>query len=109
VLFTDAAVVHSFLGELDPSFIVCHDFDRMGNATQAARIAQVLAPNGEVADPLGRAFVDAARPRGSSAGEDGKSAAREPEKLPFPNEEVVAARLQQKLDAFENVYCGSSR
>lgn len=107
MLFTDAAVVHSFLGELDPSFIVCHDFDRMGNASQAARIAQVLAPNAEVAEPLGRAFVDAARPRGSAT-EGGDPDPREPEELPFPNEEVVAARLQRKLDAFENVYCGSS-
>lgn len=90
--------MHSFLEELDPSFTVCHDFSLLGNATQAARIADALAPNAAIAEPLGRAFVEAAAKKpGRAAGEV----------LPHPQEEAIAARLQQKLDAFESIYCRS--
>lgn len=89
-------MVHSFLGEMDPAFVVCHDFDRVGDVDQASKIAEVLAPNPNVAEFLARAFVDSVEHHEYSDVE---------ERLPFESESVVVERLQRKLDAFESVYC----
>ncbi|CAM9578416.1 unnamed protein product, partial [Hapterophycus canaliculatus] len=45
VLFTDAAVVQSFLAELDPAFVICHDWNLFGDPDQAQKIADAIAPN----------------------------------------------------------------
>lgn len=95
ILFTNAAVVHSFLGEMDRSFVVCHDFGRLGDENQASEIAEVLAPNATVAGYLARSFVEAVKVR----------AVNGEEPLPFESENLVIARLQRKMDAFESVYC----
>lgn len=97
VLFTNAAVVHSFLGEIDPSFVVCHDFDRLGDADQALRISEALAPNEKLREPLALSFVAAVAKRTHSPD------TLEP--LPHPSEDLLAARLQDKLDAFEPSIC----
>lgn len=96
VLFTDAGVMHSFLGEIDPGFIVCHDFDRIGDQNQASKIAQELAPNATVAEHLAQSFVKSVEVRAHLDGE---------EPLPFASEHVVIERLQRKLDALESMYC----
>eukprot|EP00903_Cladosiphon_okamuranus_P015285 g14125.t1 len=59
ILFTNTAVLHSFLGEIDPSFIVCHDWDRLGDKEQASKIAGFVAPNDELADMMMNSLVDA--------------------------------------------------
>lgn len=89
--------MHSFLGEIDPSFVVCHDFDRLGDADQALRISEALAPNEKLREPLARSFAAAVKHTQSS------DAALEP--LPYPSEELLAVRLQNKLDAFEPSFC----
>jgi len=98
VLFTNAAVVHSFLGEIDPGFVVCHDFDRLGDADQALRISEVLAPNERLREPLAHSFVAAAVTKRTHSSET-------LEPLPYPSEDLLAARLQDKLDAFEPSLC----
>lgn len=96
VLFTNTAVVHSFLGEMDPGFVVCLDFDRLGDANQAFKVAKVLAPNETVAEMLARSFVGAMEGHVSRDGV---------ELLPYLSEDMVVERLQRKLDSFESVYC----
>lgn len=96
ILFTDAGVMHSFLGEMDPGFVVCHDFDRIGDQNQASKIAQALAPDATTAEYLARSLVDSVKVRDSLGGE---------EPLPFESENVVVERLQRKLDALESMYC----
>lgn len=96
VLFTDIAVVHSFLGELDPAFVVCHDWDQLGERDQARTIADFVAPDGETAAMIEESFVGSVHL--SHHGSD--------ETLPFDVDGSVSNRLQRKLDAFENKYCG---
>ena len=94
ILLTDIAVVHSFLAELDPAFVVCHDFHRVGDIEQAAMVADFLAPNSEVAEPLQASFVAVAKAHGAST-----------ESLLFDGADVIESRLQRKLDAFESALC----
>lgn len=96
VLFTDVAVVHSFLAELDPSFVVCHDWSLFGDPDQAHNIADAIAPNADVASIVREALVDSAsngpRHRGKAA-------------HPFDKDDVLSSRIQQKFDSFEHLYC----
>lgn len=94
VLFTDIAVVHSFLKELGPGFVVCHDYDRVGNADQAAAIADVLGPNSHVAALLKESFVQVAAVHAPSN-----------VSLLYEGADVVATRFQRKMDAFESHIC----
>ena len=94
VLITDIAVVHSFVGELDPAFVIFHDFDRAGEVEQSSSIATFLAPNPDVSVILENSLIDVARAHRSST-----------ESLPYGGSDVVAARLQRKFDAFESTLC----
>ena len=94
VLITDIAVVHSFLGELDPAFVVCHDFQRLGELEQSTSIADFLAPNADVAEPLKQSFMDVAIARRPST-----------ETVPHEGAEAIASRLQRKFDSFETALC----
>lgn len=86
--------MHSFLGEIDPEFVVCHDWDYLGNPDQAKAISEIISPTPEFALRLEETFVKSATVRQLEA-----------EDLPFGAAEI-AARLQKKLDAFESIYCG---
>lgn len=94
VLFTDIAVMHALLAELDPAFVVCHDFDLLGNGVQASKIANFVSPNVDVARFLAASLVDDASPHLKSN-----------ETLPYRGGEVVAQRFQRAFDAFESTYC----
>ena len=94
ILLTDTAVMHSFLAELDPAFVVCHDFNRVGDIEQASMIADFLAPNAYVAGPLKESFV---------AVSNAHSASTEP--LLYHGADVFASRLQRKFDTFESLIC----
>ena len=98
VLFTDIAVVHSFLGELDPAFVVCFDYDRLGDMNQFESVAEFLAPNEDVAKSLNSSFVAIAH-----------ASARPPESLPYEGADVVASRFKRKFDVFESQLCSSTR
>lgn len=96
-MFTNIAVVHSFLGELDPAFIVCHDFDLLGDAEQAQRIAEFVAPDDETAAIITEALVGSVHLRHASN-----------DSLPFDVNDSISRRMQQKLDVFEQTYCGQN-
>ena len=49
ILLTDIAVVLLFLSEIDPAFIVCHDYKLSGEEAEASRIANLVAPNNIIA------------------------------------------------------------
>lgn len=100
ILFTDMAVLQSFLGELDPGFIICHDWDSLGSETQASQIAQFVAPNDEVAGMLSTSLVDTANEHRHGDKGTGIDA------LTFDGAERLISRLQKKLDSFEALYCG---
>ncbi|CAM9768788.1 unnamed protein product [Ectocarpus sp. 12 AP-2014] len=94
VLFTDIAVLQSFLSEIGQEFIVCHDWDRLGGKEQASTIAKFISPNNEVADLVESSLVQTARNSSST------------DALPFEHADALVSRLQRKLDAFEPLYCG---
>ena len=100
ILFTDMAVLHSFLAEIDPGFIVCHDWDRLGEESQASEIAAFVSPNDEIANEVVTALVDTAAdipPHHDEGGID---------ELTFDGAERMISRLQDKLNTFESLYCG---
>ena len=94
ILLTDTAVMHSFLAELDPAFVVCHDFGRVGDVEHASMIADFLAPNIHVAGPLQESFLAVAKVHDASS-----------ESLLYHGADVFASRLQRKFDAFESSLC----
>ena len=98
ILMTDIGVLHALLAEIGPGFVVCHDYDLLGDADQAGAIAEFLAPNDEVATMLNKTFVAVA-----------KGHLRSSESLPFPGADAIAARLQRKFDAFEWQLCSRTK
>ncbi|CAN0318593.1 unnamed protein product [Ectocarpus sp. 8 AP-2014] len=94
VLFTDIAVLQSFLSEIGPEFIVCHDWDRLGHKEQASTIANFISPNDEIAGLVQSSLLQTARNSSSATA------------LPFEDAHPLVSRLQRKLDSFEPLYCG---
>lgn len=94
VLFTNIAVMHALLAELESAFVVCHDFDLLGDAEQAFEIAKFVSPNADVARVVAAALVDHASPHHKSN-----------ETLPFPGGDMLEQRFQRAFDAFESTYC----
>ena len=97
VLITDIAVVHSFLAEIDPAFVICHRFDKAGEVEQSHLIADFLAPNADIARLLNHSLVEVARPHGTSTAA-----------LPYDGSDVIAARLQRKFNALESTVCNEN-
>lgn len=102
ILFTNAGVLHSLLGEIDPEFVVCHDWDSLGDVVQASKVAAFVSPNAEVADMFSSAMVDSVM---EIPHEDGEHEAGI-DALTFDGVGSLARRLQDKLDSFEALYCG---
>ena len=103
IMFTDMmAVLQSMLGEIDPGFIVCHEWDLL---------AASVAPNDEIAGLFQNSLVHSARRPADPVLADGDEGSPQStrEDLPFDGAEALAARLQKKLDSFETRYCGPRR
>ena len=95
ILLTDIAVMQSFLAGLDSKFVVCHDYDYLGDLGQASKIARHVAPRKELERELvGLLLRDKPKP-----------SLRNDEPLEFEDAEFVVTRLQRQLDSFEFLYC----
>lgn len=94
VIFTDMGVVHSLLGELDPAFVICHDWDLLGDPEQAKNVSAFISPTDEMASLYEHWLVGSVRSIHTSE-----------DTLPFVGSDVLVARLQKKLDTFERLYC----
>lgn len=94
IIFTHVGLLHSFLGELDPAFVICHDWDLLGDPEQAKKVAAFISPTDEMASLFERSLVDSPETH-TSVSDD----------LPEDGSDVLVARLQNKLDAFEHLYC----
>ena len=94
VLYTNAGVMHSNIAEIDPAFIVCHDFSRAGEEEQESTIANFVAPNAEMAVMYQRSMSDNFREHVPKF-----------ERLPIEGAAAMVVRLQQKLNAFERSLC----
>lgn len=94
IIFIHMGLVHSLLGELDPAFVICHDWDLLGDPEQAKNISAFISPTDEMASLFERSLVDSAIIH-SSVNDD----------LPEDGSDGLVARLQKKLDAFERLYC----
>lgn len=88
--------MHSFLAELDPAFVICHDWSLLGDPDQAQSIADAVAPTADVASIVRQALVITA-----SRGPMRKAN----EQHQFDKAEILSSRIQQKLDSFEHLYC----
>lgn len=84
------------LSELDPSFITCHDFSKLGDPEQAAKLANFTAPTPEMAVAFAESLVDTA----AVSHQPGNINLVEPD-----TEQALAARLQIKLDNVEATFC----
>lgn len=99
ILMTDIAVVHSLLAELGSEFVVCLDFDHLGDVDRSTVVSDILTPNINLATLLTKSFIEiAGAPRAPSN-----------ESLPYEGADVVAARLQRKLDTYESKICRGKR
>lgn len=99
-------MLQSFLGEIDPRFIVCHDWDSLGEEQQASKIAAFISPNDEVADMVSSALVNKVVEKPHT--DDGEDQA-DIDDLTFDGAESLVSRLQDKLDSFEVLYCDPKR
>lgn len=95
VMLTSIAVVQSMLLELDPHFVVCHDYDQILSPSHAARISSHVAPNDAVAEMFTRSLLAVAAPHDRGPGD----------KLGFKDADLITRRLQAKLDALEESLC----
>ena len=95
ILLTDAAVMHAFLAEIDPAFIVCYDYAHSGEEEQAWKVANFITPTPGMANMYASSLL-----------ESWKEHIKEPEELPIEGAEAIAARLQHELDSFESTLCG---
>ena len=89
ILLTDIAVMHSFLAEIDPAFVVCYDYTRMGDVEQASKVAEFLAPTAEIAEALQESLMAVGHVHNASK-----------ETLPYQGADVISSRLQRKFNAF---------
>lgn len=96
ILLTDLGAAHSMLSELDPSFITCHDFSKLGDRKQAAKLANFTAPTPEMAAAFAKTLVDTA----AVSHKPGNNDLIQPDA-----EHALAARLQVKLDNVEATFC----
>lgn len=94
ILMTNIAVMHSFLAGIDPAFVVCHDFDYVGDIGQVSRIVEHVVPTEDLVDKTISSLIKMA-PEQSS----GK------ESLEFEGADLVVSRLQRHLDSYEILYC----
>lgn len=94
ILFTEIGVMHSMLAELGHGFVVCHDFSDMGNAQQASKVANFVAPTQEFAGRLKEALVETTVRRDNLT-----------EHLTMKDTNVVTGRLQRKMDVLVSSFC----
>ena len=94
ILMTNIAVMHSFLAGIDPAFVVCHDFDYIGDVDQISRIAEHVVPAVDLVDK----FI-------SSLIETIPEQSLDEESLSFEGADFVVSRLQRHLDSYEFIYC----
>lgn len=72
-------------------------YDLMANENQARDVATFISPSAEVAEMFFMTLMDTAEARSGAS-----------EELPFPDADIAAERIQQKLDVFEPTYCSSA-
>ena len=100
ILFTSIAVLHSQLLEIDPKFIVCHDFNIINDVDQMGKIANFISPNEEIANDIISINTD-----------DLKKKNQKKPKLEVDFEPIIEKnmllidRLQKKLDSIEEMIC----
>lgn len=100
ILFTSVAVLQSFLEELDTGFIVCHDWNLLGDEKQASEIAAFVSPNDEVADWVKTALIETAE-----TAQHMHDWSDEVDGLDSYGHRLLVSRMQDKIDVFEARYC----
>lgn len=106
ILFTSIGVLQSFLEEIDPAFVVCHDWDLLGDETQAAEIAAFVSPNDKVAHFVKNTLVGVVA-AAKHVHEDSVQGLDIDEMI-YDGTKQLLLRLQDKLDLLEARYCGVS-
>lgn len=95
ILLTDLGAVHSLLSELDPAFITCHDFSRLGDPAQANMLANFVAPSAHMAKAMTDSLIESVQKvHNHVTGEVEPNTQR-----------TTVARLQRKLDTMETLFC----
>ena len=101
-MFTSIAVLHSQLLEIDPKFIVCHDFNIINDVDQMGKIANFISPNEEIANDIMSINTDDFK----------KTSMKKPKlEVDFDFEPIIEKnmllidRLQKKLDSIEEMIC----
>lgn len=92
ILFTNIAMVHSFIPVIYPAFMVCHDFASIGDVDQASMSSNVTSSAKEVAIYMKSSLIKKAPQHGPD------------EAFPFVGVDGAVSRLQLKHDFFEGTY-----
>ena len=100
ILFTSIAVLHSQLLEIDPKFIVCHDFNLINDVDQMRKVANFISPNEEISNDIMSINTD-----------DLEKKIKKKPKLEVDFEPIIEKnmllidRLQKKLESIEDMIC----
>jgi hypothetical protein len=101
IMLAEIAIVQSIMEEIDPAFIVCHDYDLIGDIDQSRKISKFVSPNEEVFRSYNESMVE------NTVHHSHSLSSPEIETLNYEMGaiEVIMSRLQSKLDSFEYKYC----
>lgn len=92
MLLTAMGVLHSMLVELEPRFVTCHDYSRIGDAIQAERVAHVIAPSQKLMNMLRNSLLRAVPRTSIKPGLD-------------PQQYLIVERLQETLNVIDEAFC----
>eukprot|EP00752_Nemacystus_decipiens_P004768 g4339.t1 len=97
VLINAASVISSSFAELHPDFLTCFSYNNRASSVQASRVAEFVMPTMDSARLLSQIIMD------SSVTDRGHREMEEASKQ--EGWDLVAHRLQRKLDLIERDYC----
>ena len=98
ILLADISIMQSLLEEIDQEFVVCHDFDKLGEINQSNTISKFVAPTEEVFRIYNSTMVKTAAVHHHHSSVS---------QFDYNNEymEMIVSRIKNKLDSFEYKYC----
>ncbi|CAM9565773.1 unnamed protein product [Scytosiphon promiscuus] len=97
ILTNNAAVIDSSLRELDPNFVTCFSYETSCDPVQASRLADFISPTESVAKKVATILLETVSVDSPASREDqGEDAV---------GWEMMARRLQGKLDDIERDWC----
>jgi len=93
VLFTNIGVLHSFFLEIDPKFIICHDYDKINDLDQLKSISNFVSPTRNIYEEILSIYGKNVRNRSKN------------DEFEYENMGIILDRLQKKINLIEEMFC----